>query len=211
MAVTFYDCTPAPSPRRARILLAEKGIAVETVQVDLGKGEQMSDAFRAINPDCTVPALKLEDGTILTSNAGIAAWAEAVKPEPPLLGSTPAERGLVADWDSRVEFGGLMAVAETLRNSSPRMKDRALTGPDNYAQIPDLAERGRLRLARFFAVLDDRLAGRDFLAIDRFSVADISAQVLVDFAKWVKVVPEDGQANLKRWHAAISERPSFKV
>ncbi|MEQ8346797.1 MAG: glutathione S-transferase [Sneathiellaceae bacterium] len=211
MTVTFYDCTPAPSPRRARILLAEKGIAVETVQVDLGKGEQLSDAFRAINPDCTVPVLKLEDGTILASNAGIAAWAEAVQPEPPLLGVTPEEQGLVAHWNAKAELDGLMAVAEVLRNSSPRMKDRALPGPENYAQIPELADRGRARLAHFLSVLDARLAGRDFLAIARYSLADITAQVMVDFAKWVKIEPQDGQVHLKRWHEAVSARPSAKA
>ncbi len=211
MTVTFYDCTPAPSPRRARILLAEKGIAVETVQVDLGKGEQMSDAFRAINPDCTVPVLKLEDGTILASNAGIAAWAEAVHPEPPLLGVTPEEQGLVAHWNAKAELDGLMAVAEVLRNSSPRMKDRALPGTENYAQIPELADRGRARLAHFLSVLDARLAGRDFLAIARYSLADITAQVTVDFAKWVKIEPQDGQVHLKRWHEAVSARPSAKA
>lgn len=211
MTITFYDCATAPSPRRARILLAEKGIAVETVQVDLAKGEQLGAAFRAINPDCTVPVLKLEDGTRLTSNAGIAAWAEAFKPEPALLGTTPVEKGLVAHWNGKAEADGLMAVAEVLRNGSPRMKDRALPGPDNYAQIPELAARGQARLARFFAVLDEALAGRDFLAIDRFSLADITALVLVDFAKWVKVVPQDGQDNLKRWHAAMSDRPAAKL
>ena len=208
MTITFYDCTTAPSPRRARILLAEKGIAVETVQVDLGKGEQLSDTFRAINPDCTVPALKLEDGTIIASNAGIAAWAEAFKPDPALLGRTPAERGLVAHWNSKAELDGLLAVAEVLRNGSPRMKDRALPGPENYAQIPELAERGRARLTRFMAVLDAHLKGREFLAVDSYSVADITALVTVDFAKWVKVVPEESQADLKRWHAAVSARPS---
>lgn len=211
MAPIFYDCSTAPSPRRARILLAEKGIEVETVQVDLANGEQLSPEFRALNPDCTVPVLKLEDGTVLTSNAGIAAWAEAVKPEPALLGSTPAEKGLVAQWNSKVEFDGLLAVMEALRNSSPRMKDRALTGPDNYAQIPELAERGRKRLARFLEVLNARLAGREFVAIDRFSLADITAFVTVDFARWVKIVPQDDQTDLKRWHEAMSARPSAKL
>ncbi|MFC3229537.1 glutathione S-transferase [Marinibaculum pumilum] len=211
MTVTFYDCATAPSPRRARILLAEKGIEVETVQVDLGKGEQLSDSFKAINPDCTVPVLKLKDGTVLSSNAGIAAWAEAYRPEPPLLGGTPAEKGLVAHWNAKVEFDGLMAVAETLRNGSPRMKDRALPGPENYAQIPELAERGRARLTRFMADLDAQLKGREFVAIDQLSVADITALVTVDFAKWVKVVPDESQADLLRWHAAMSARPSAKA
>jgi len=211
MAIKLYDCASAPSPRRARILLAEKGIAVETEQVDLAKAEQLSPAFRAVNPDCTVPVLELEDGTRLTSNAAIAAWAEAVQPDPPLLGITPVEKAMVAHWNAKVEGEGLAAVAEILRNGSPRMKDRALPGPVDYAQIPELAERGRARLTRFLSVLDAALAGRDYLATDRFSLADITALVAIDFAKWVKVEPEESQADLRRWHAALSTRPSASL
>lgn len=211
MSITFYDFAAAPSPRRTRILLAEKGIEVENIQVDLGQAEQLSEAYRKINPSCTVPALQLEDGTVLTENAGIAAWAEAHQPEPPLLGRTAAEKGLVATWNARVESEGLMAVAEVLRNSSKGMVDRATTGPLNHAQIPELAARGRVRLAHFFEILNARLEGRDFVAIDDFSVADISAMVVVDFAKWVKVEPLDEHKNIHRWHVAVSARSSAKA
>ncbi len=208
MAMTLYDFSLAPSPRRTRILLAEKGIAVDNVQVDLTKAEQLAPEFRAISPTCTVPALKLEDGTVLTQNVASALYLEDIRPEPPMLGATPAERAVVMNWNARVEFEGLMAVAEVLRNRSKAMQGRALTGPDDYAQIPELAERGRARLKRFFATLDEALDGREFLATERFSFADISAYVAVDFAKWVKAEPEEGQANLKRWFAAAAARPS---
>jgi glutathione S-transferase len=211
MSITFYDYTPAPSPRRARILLAEKSIPVDNIQIDMGKAEQMSDAFKAINPACTIPVIKLEDGTILTENAGIAAWAEAYQPQPPLLGSTAEEKGLVANWNAKVEMEGLAAGAEALRNGSPGMVDRATTGPVNYAQIPELAARGRERLGHFMDMLNTRLEGRDFIAIDQFSVADISALVVVDFAKWVKVVPGDNHPHLKRWYQQVSARPSAKA
>ncbi len=211
MSLVLYDCTPAPSPRRARILLAEKGIDYENVQVDLANKEQLGEAYRKINPSCTVPALKLEDGTVLTENAGIAAFAEAYKPEPPLLGSTPEEKGLVATWNTRVEFEGLMAVAEVLRNTSKGMVDRATTGPVNYAQIPELAERGRQRVDVFFDTLNDRLKGRDFIAIDTFSVADITALVVVDFAKWIKAEAKPEHEDVRRWHEAASARPSAKA
>ncbi len=211
MPITLYDYTPAPSPRRTRILLAEKGIETENVQIDMMKGEQLSDDYRKINPGCTIPALKLEDGTVLTENLGIAAWAEAYKPEPPLLGTTPTEKGLVMNWNARCEFEGLMAVAEILRNTSPGMKDRALTGPVNFEQIPALAERGAARLPLFFDTLDARLDGREFIAIDTFSLADITALVIVDFAKWIKIQPGDQHKNLNRWRAAVSARPSAKA
>ena len=114
--ITLYDCTTAPSPRRARILLAEKGVAHETVQVDLRNSEQLGDAYRKINPLCTVPALRTEEGAALADNAAITAYLEARYPQPLLLGSTPIERAEIASWNWRVEFEGLMAVAEALRN-----------------------------------------------------------------------------------------------
>lgn len=207
--ITLYDCTTAPSPRRARILLAEKGVAYETVQVDLKNSEQLSEAYRKINPLCTVPALRTEDGIVLADNAAITAYLEARYPEPPLLGTTPNEKAEIASWNWRVEFEGLMAVAEALRNSAPALANRALPGPVDYRQIPELAQRGLSRLQQFFVTLNDRLAGSDFIAAGRFSVADITAVVAVDFARVVKVKP--GEQHLQRWRAAMARRPSMSL
>jgi glutathione S-transferase len=209
--ITLYDCATAPSPRRARILLAEKGIAHETVQVDLRAREQLGEAFRRVNPQCTVPALRTEEGTVLTDNAGIAAYLEARYPEPPLLGANPLEKAEIASWNWRVEFEGFLAIAEALRNGSPAMANRALPGPVDYAQIPELAQRGVARVQRFFADLDQRLAGREFVATERFSIADITAVVAVDFARVVKVKPDEQHPNIVRWRAAMALRPSMAL
>ena len=206
--ITLYDCSTAPSPRRARILLAEKGIRHETVQVDLRNGEQLGEAYRKINPQCTVPALRTEEGVILADNAAITAWAEARHPDPPLLGTTPLEKAEVASWNWRAEFEGLLAIAEAMRNTSPALANRALAGPANYAQIPELGKRGIERLQRFLVVLNERLEGRDYVAGDRFSVADITAVVAVDFARIVKVKPADQHPHLLRWRAKVGERPA---
>lgn len=208
MAMTLYDFQPAPSPRRTRILLAEKGLSVNNVQVDLTSGAQLAPEFQAISPTCTVPALVLEDGTVLTQNIAIALYLEDIQPDPPMLGTTPVERAVVMEWNARVEFEGLMAGAEALRNRAKAMQGRALTGPENYEQIPALAERGHARLQRFLDTLDAALAGREFLATERFSFADITALVTIDFARWVKVEPEERHANLRRWYAAVAARPS---
>lgn len=207
--ITLYDCATAPSPRRARILLAEKGVTHNTVQVDLRTGEQMGDAYRAINPQCTVPALRTEEGAVLADNAAIAAYIEARYPQPPLLGTTPVDKAEIASWQWRIEFEGLLAIAETLRNSSPAMANRALPGPVDYAQIPELAHRGLARVQQFFAMLNERLDGRDYVAAGQFSIADITAVVAVDFARIVKVKPGDQHPHLVRWRTAMSERASM--
>ena len=207
--LTLYDFEMAPSPRRARILLAEKGVPFTAIQVDLRQQEQLGDAFRAINPRCTVPALRLEDGAILTDNAGIAAYLEATHPEPPMMGRTALERAEVASWNARIEMEGFMAIAEALRNSAPAMKDRALTGAVNYAQIPELAQRGLARAQQIFIELDAHLAGREFIATEGFSLADITAVVALDFARVVRIKPGDDHPNLMRWRKAMGERPSM--
>ena len=209
--MTLYDFPKAPSPRRARIVLAEKGIAHETVIIDMMTAEQMGDAYRAINPNCTIPALRLDDGTVLADNAGIAAWAEAMVPEPPLLGTSPIEKAEIASWNSRIESDGLMPIAEALRNSNPAMKDRALPGPANFPQIPALADRGLARLATFLDMLNTRLEGRDYVATDRFSLADITAVVAIDFARAVRVTPREDHAQLRAWRARMAERPSMSL
>ena len=213
--ITLYDCATAPSPRRARILLAEKGIAHATVQVDLRTQEQLSDAFRAINPQCTVPALHIEDGTedglIFTDNAAISAYLEARYPQPPLLGTTPAQKAEIASWHWRVEFEGLLAIAEALRNSAPAMANRALPGPVDYAQIPELAQRGLSRVQQFFDMLDKHLEGRTFIAAEQFSIVDITAVVAIDFARVVRIKPGEQHVNLRRWREDMALRPSFSM
>jgi glutathione S-transferase len=209
--ITLYDCVTAPSPRRTRILLAEKGVAHQTVQVDLRNGEQLSDAYRQINPRCTVPALRTDDGLLLSDNAAITAWLEASYPQPPLLGRTPQEKADIASWNWRIEFEGLMAIAEAMRNSAPSMAQRALPGPVDYEQIPALAQRGLARLQQFFATLNEHLAGRDFVATDGFSVADITAVVAVDFSRVVKIKPSEQHPHLVRWRAAMALRPAMAL
>ena len=207
----FYDCATAPSPRRVRIFLAEKGIELETIQVDLAKGEQFSEEFKAINPLGEVPLLVLEDGTTISQVDAICRYLEEVYPETPLHGRTPVERAMVNASNHQLQMNGFTAGAEAFRNSTPGFKNRALPGPHNYSQIPELAHRGLQRLDHLFADLDAHLANSEFIVGDYYSIADITALCIIDFAKWVKKrIPEDC-SNLQRWYNQVSDRPSAKA
>lgn len=203
----FYDCTSAPSPRRVRIFLAEKGLELPTVQVDLANGEQYSEAFQAVNPRCTVPVLQLEDGTCLTETLAICSYLESVFPSPALLGQDAKQRALILEWNARIESEGLMAIAEAFRNRSRGFQDRALTGPQPYAQLPQLVERGRQRAQLFLDSLDAHLADTPYVAGGHYSLADITALVAVDFAGWIKLAIGE-RKYLGRWHRSVSARPS---
>lgn len=204
----LYDCSTAPSPRRVRIFAAEKGLDLELVPVDLAGGEQFGAPFRAINPDCTVPVLELDDGSHLSEAMAICDYLEALQPEPVLFGASAEERARTLMWNARVEQQGLLATMDAFRNFSRGLKGRALTGPDSYEQIPELAERGRRRVVAFFGRLNGRLAEAEYVAGNRYTIADISALVLIDFAARVKIAVADDAVHLQRWYRQVAARPS---
>jgi len=207
----FYDCSTAPSPKRARMFIAEKGLDIETREVSIAKGEQLKPEFIAINPFATVPVLIRDDGTTLSENNGIAAYLEAAFPEPPLIGSTPEETGQVWRWNSICEYHGGQPIAEALRNGNPHMAGRALTGQKNTEQIPALAERGLARIDDFYNLLENRLQQSQWVAIDTFSMADITAYVFVTFTRVVKKsIPETHTATLD-WFGRMKSRPSASL
>jgi glutathione S-transferase len=207
----FYDCATAPSPRRVRIFLAEKGIELPTVQVDLTKGEQLTPEFRAKNPRCTVPVLELDDGVTLHETLAICYYLERTHPDPVLMGRDTLEQAQVLQWNSRIEVDGFQAVAEVLRNAVKGMRGRALTGPVSFEQIPELAERGRVRTGLFLRELNDHLENHRYLLGDTFTMADITGLVVVDFAGWIKFSIPDDHVHLRRWHEELSQRPSAKA
>lgn len=207
----LYDFSPAPSPRRVRMFLAEKGITIPVVQVDLRAGEQLRPEFLKLNPWGTVPVLELEDGTTISEVTACCRYIEETHQQPPLLGRDAKEKAMIAMWDHRCEIDGFLAAAEALRNESKGMVGRALPGPVGYAQIPALAERGRARVGHFFDVLDARLAESPFVAGADFSAADITAFVTVEFAAWLKLAPPESAGSLRRWLDGMRARPSAKA
>lgn len=204
----FYDCASAPSPRRVRIFLAEKGVTVPTVQVDLRSGEQLRPEFAKLNPWRTLPVIELDDGTTISEASACCRYLEEIYPEPPLMGRDAKEKALIAMWDHHCEIEGFLAVAEAFRNQAKGMKGRALPGPVGYEQIPALAERGKARVGHFFEALNERLGESPFVAGPDYSVADITAFASVEFAGWAKLNPEDGHTDLRRWLEEMRTRPS---
>ena len=206
----FFDFGMAPNPRRARIFMAEKGIeGVEIIQIDLGDNrENVGEEYRSINPSCTVPALVLEDGTLISESVAICRYFEEIQPNPPLMGRDAKEKAVVEMWQRQVELQGYTPAGEAFRNYNKRFAGRALAGNDSYEQIPELVTRGRTRVERFFNLLNDHMESREFIASDVFSIADITAYVMVDFAGWSKMGITESQTHLKRWYESIKARPS---
>ena len=207
----LYDYTMAPNTRRVRMFLAEKGIEVPLVPVDLMTQEQLAGKYDDVNPRLAVPVLEFDDGTRITESVAICRYFEELHPAPALFGTGPLGKAEVEMWHRRVELEGMTAAADALRNSNPAFKGRAITGVINYPQIPELAERGLSRLNTFFDWMDLRLREAPFLAGDSLSIADIAAFVTVDFAKTVKKRIGEDQTGLARWYAEMNARPSARA
>ncbi len=204
----LYDFKMAPNARRVRVFAAEKGIDLQIIPVDLGTKEQMGDDYKAINPRLQVPALLLDDGTLLTESVAICRYLDALHPEPNLFGRGDLGQAQVEMWHRRMELEGMQPAADAVRNTVEFFAGRAISGPENFDQIPALAERGLRRVDLFFALMDGRLGDSEFVAGDEFTIADIAALIAVDFAKIVKKRPSEETANLQRWYQAVSARPS---
>jgi len=201
----LYDSGRAPNPRRTRIFLAEKGISVPTEQVDMMKMEHKTPEYTSINPLQRMPALVLDDGTIITESIAICRYFEALQPEPPLFGVGAKEIALVEMWNRRCELNLLFTVAHVFRHSHPAMKELEVP------QVAAWAEANRPRVADFLTILDGQLKSSKFVAGERFSVADITALCAVDFMKPAKIPVPEGLGDLARWHAEVSARPSTKA
>lgn len=204
----FYDCTIAPSPRRVRIFMAEKGVKIDTVQVDLLKGENLTPEFRKINPRGVVPVLELDDGTCIDETVPICRYIEELHPNPPLMGTDPKSRAIIASRTRHMEWDGFLRGAEAFRNSVPGFADRGIPGLTGVPAIPALAERGVAGLHRFLDNLEITLSASEYIAGDRYTIADITGLCVVDFAGWSKVAPTDSHPNVQRWYRSVSSRPS---
>ena len=198
----LYDGGRAPNPRRVRIFLAEKGITVPTEQVDLGKLQQRSDAYTAINPMQRVPALVLDDGTVIAESIAICRYFEALQPDPPLFGRGALGSALIEMWNRRVELHLFLPVATVFQHLHPAMK--IMIDP----QVAQWGEANKPRISEFLRFLDGELQNRPFVAGSDYSVADITALVAVDFMRVSKLAVPDDLAHVRRWHETVSARPS---
>lgn len=205
----LYDFALAPNPRRVRMFLAEKGIEVPTEQINTREAQQFSNEFQKINPRGTVPTLVLDNGTAITESVSICRYFEELHPEPSLFGSNAEEKAVIDMWNRRIEIECYGPAADVVRNSLEMFKDRAIAGlPSGVPQLPDLAARGRASYARFMDRLDPKLGKSQFIAGNKFSVADITAFIAMDFAKRGQLeVPADA-SNILRWQSEIVSRPS---
>jgi glutathione S-transferase len=198
----LFDGGRAPNPRRVRVFLAEKGITIPTEQVDLGKLQQRSDAYTAINPLQRVPALVLDDGTVITESVAICRYFEALQPAPPLFGRDALEGALIEMWNRRVEFHLYMPVSTVFQHLHPAMK--AMVDP----QVSAWGEANKPRIFDFLRLLDGELKSRPYVAGPELTIADITTLVAVDFMKVSKLTVPGELVDLRRWYALVSARPS---
>ena len=201
----LYDGGRAPNPRRVRVYLAEKGIAVPSEQIDLGSMEHKSAAYTAINPLQRVPALVLDDGTVIAESIAICRYFECLHPTPPMFGEGALEQAMVEMWNRRVEQHLFFPVSQVFRHLHPAMK--AMEVP----QVAEWGEANKTRVAEFLPILDRQLADQPFVAGEHYSVADITALIAIDFMKPARLAVPPEHGNIKRWHAEVSARPSAKV
>lgn len=206
----LYDSTLAPNPRRLRMFMAEKGIECEKVELNIVKGENLTPEFLAINPRGLLPTLVLDDGTVLDESVAICRYFEELQPEPPLMGTDAVAKAQVEAKQRQIEFDGLFPAAEAFRNSYPGFAKRALSGNQGDVDaIPELVDRGKASVNRFYQNLNEHLASNQFVCGDTFTIADITALCSIDFAKSTARVPvPEGLDNLKRWYVDVSSRPS---
>ncbi len=201
----LYDGGKAPNPRRVRVFLAEKGISVPIEPVDIGASQHKSDAYTAINPLQRLPALLLDDGTVLTESIAICRYFEALQPAPALFGSGAKDIALVEMWQRRIELHLLAAISAVFRHLHPAMQ------PFEKPQVAEWGEVNKARVTDFLGLLDRELAGRRYAASDAYSVADITGMIAIDFMKPAKLIVPPELKNVARWHAELSARPSAKA
>ncbi|MCU0817856.1 MAG: glutathione S-transferase [Beijerinckiaceae bacterium] len=198
----LFDGGRVPNARRVRIYLAEKGITVPMVPVDLGKMDHRSLEFTARNPLQRVPVLELDDGSHLSESIAICRYFEELHPDPPLFGTGARERAFVEMWQRRVELELYLAVQAAFRHTHPAMAEYEVP------QVSAWGEANRPRALNMLALLDRELADKPFLVGSSFTVADITLMVTLDFLKPAKIALPEQLEHLRRWHGAVSSRPS---
>ncbi len=200
----IYETKTAPNPRRVRMFLAEKGIDVDYVQVDIQKGENLSAEMRAKNPLGKIPILELDDGTCIAETDAICTYFEALHPEPPLMGTSAIEKATISMWQRQVEFAFMMQIGMCFQHTTGYFKDRMVP-------VPEYGKEAGINAAKYLNILERRLAIKPYIAGDNFSIADITALCAIDFARVVNIRVGDKHENLKRWYDSVSNRASAKA
>lgn len=200
----LLEAQGTPNARRVHIFMAEKGVELPRVTVDIRSGENIGEAFREKNPFGRIPVLELDDGTCIAESVAICRYLEGTHPAPPLFGTDALSQARVEMWNRRAEIGFLMNVAMAFRNLTGFFKDREKVSQEWGAISQEVA-------ADSIRLFDGHLADSEYLAGDSLSIADITLCCAYDFGRAVKVALPDDLPNLSRWHETLSARPSFSA
>lgn len=200
----IYETRTAPNPRRVRMFLAEKGINVDYVQVDIQSGENLSKEMRKKNPIGKIPILELDDGTCIAETDAICTYFESIQPEPPLMGTSPIEKATISMWQRQVEFAFMLQIGMCFQHSTGYFKDRMVP-------VPEYGKQAGINAAKYMSILERRLGESEYIAGDQFTIADITALCSMDFARVVNIRIKDEQVNLQRWYDNVNSRASAKA
>ena len=198
----IYNSSLAPNPRRLRIFVAEKGLKIPTEEVDIFTGKNRTPEMLAKNPAGGLPFIELDDGTHLAESVAICRYLEGLHPEPNLMGKDNREQAFIEMWNRRMELNLFAVASRAFQHTNELFKAR-------IKQFPEYGETQRETVKQQLQWLDAQIGNKPFIAGDRFTIADITALVGVDFAVQAAGVPMDPSLkNLARWHQSVSSRPS---
>lgn len=201
----LYTHATAPNPRRVNIYLAEKGLEVETREVDLQKGEHKASEFIQKNLNGQIPVLELDDGTCISESISICRYFEALHPQPSLFGETAIDLARIDMHLRRIELGLMRNIGVSWVNGP--VVARIAAG--RFVQIPQAKEQSDAAVRAYYTRLNGELEGREMIAGDRYSIADITAQCAIDFAEQlVQLAPDAELQHLSRWRRAVASRDS---
>ena len=206
----LYNFAPAVNAQRVQMFLDEKKIKITQVALNVRDGDQFGEPYQSMNPFNCIPFLELDDGTIISETVSICRYLEELYPDPSLFGENKKERALIDMWNRRLELDGFLPLLHSIRNKALRFEGKVIPGTrNNLKQLPQIVERGQAMFNVLLGRIDSHLNMVEFIAGDKFSIADITGHFMMDMSKFLEIEIEEIFPNVFRWQCLLDGRPSI--